>query len=80
MKCDALTERLIQKEGEISNEMMKNKELFEDNRLMAEEMRILKQKAVELELWKNKYRELKKETKALRLQFEEYKANFIREI
>lgn len=65
-KCDALTERLISKEGDLSSEIQKNKELFDDNKLMAEEMRILKQKAVELELWKNKYRELKKETKALR--------------
>lgn len=47
---------------------------------MAEEMRMLKQKTAELEVWKNKYRDLKKETKALRLSFDEYKKNFIREI
>ena len=42
MKCDQLTERLIAKEGDLSEERLKNKELFEDNKLMAEEMRILK--------------------------------------
>ena len=42
MKCDQLTERLISKEGDLSEERLKNKELFEDNKLMAEEMRILK--------------------------------------
>ncbi|KAL4441174.1 hypothetical protein ABPG74_002124 [Tetrahymena malaccensis] len=80
IKCEALTERIIKKENELNEELIKNKELFEDNKLMAEEMRILKQKASELEVWKNKYRELKKETKALRQQFDEYKQSFIREI
>lgn len=56
LKCEALTERIINKDTELNNEIVKNKELFEDNKLMAEEMRNLKQKSIDNEHWKNKYR------------------------
>lgn len=38
-KCEALTEKIIQKQNEMAEEIEKNKELFDDNKLMAEEMR-----------------------------------------